>query len=673
MKSNLNTISNIHIIARILLVFSIFILLVNITSAGGLEPPLKVAWNSRLGIPSTDIGPQSINLIVSDIAYVHYGDLKAIDANDGKPLWSKDWSASVVYKDGVLYAARAFSPSLYALDARTGEEIWRKEYPELNEIIKNDFIVKYYLSILNDTIFIVTNGIFVPDVHGFDLSLDPKGHNVFYVMAVDTDGNLKWYQKRTGDPGLFEGDPQIISKNIVIPNVIYSPDFTDNKKQMIAFNSTTGETAWEINNISFEGNLFSYKDILFIEHFRENDGLKYLFSWDEVPGNDNVRFKEFLKQEFGISWIETANIEKIDNGREIRVTAEKNYLSLVLNNVNTDVFLQIDDGRSAFFTANRENGKLNIYGFDQFYILAVSVATGETIWKSKVGYSHGEIIAIIENKLFINSEKIKVLDAETGETLDEYSSIDDPNSFGAISGWPDILRYNPPVISENIAYIFSTYIYAIDLKTGGLLWKGGKGGSSPHIYKNRLYTIGSGKLYAYEHGIEETNEEAKFQFFAMLGVPLILINIFIKIKKYRGRLYQSFQFSSILIIIVFLLILASETLSNQYLNLMDERLFISTPPDWMLYLLFPAISVIAGTFAGMRFNNKFLISAASGLAPFILAVAVSFLYLYISDKIIFLFSMVPLFISIPIIILISLFYGVIGSIIGSVLKKINGV
>ncbi len=71
---------------------------------------------------------------------------------------------------------------------------------------------------------------------------------------------------------------------------------------------------------------------------KENE---YLFSWNEVLGNDRALIR-FLKKELDISWIETANIEKIDNEK-------------------TKVNLKIDDGRSAEFIAKSENGKLNIY------------------------------------------------------------------------------------------------------------------------------------------------------------------------------------------------------------------------------------------------------------------------------------------------------------------------
>ena len=176
-------------------VIFIMLILMNISSAAGLEPPLKVAWKYRLGLSSTDIGPQSIHLIVSDIAYVDYQGLKAINVNNGKLLWSKDWSANIAYKDGVLYAARAFSPSLYALDARTGEEIWKKEYPELEDLMKNNYPGGYYLGILNDTLIILA-GVYIPDPPSFDISFDPKGHYVFYSLAVDMDGNLNFVRLR---------------------------------------------------------------------------------------------------------------------------------------------------------------------------------------------------------------------------------------------------------------------------------------------------------------------------------------------------------------------------------------------------------------------------------------------------------------------------------------------
>ncbi len=87
----------------------------------------------------------------------------------------------------------------------------------------------------------------------------------------------------------------------------------------------------------------------------------YLFSWDEIPGNDNGKLIEFLKQKFEIDWVKTEEIEKIDNGNTIKVTTEINHLSLNLNKEKTEIIFKIDDDRTDKFMARMENGKLNIY------------------------------------------------------------------------------------------------------------------------------------------------------------------------------------------------------------------------------------------------------------------------------------------------------------------------
>jgi len=87
----------------------------------------------------------------------------------------------------------------------------------------------------------------------------------------------------------------------------------------------------------------------------------YLFCWDNIPGNDNGRLIDFLKQNYDIDWVETAKIEKIDDDKTIILSAEKNSLYLKLNDEKTNVSLKFDDVRTGEFTAKMENGKLNIY------------------------------------------------------------------------------------------------------------------------------------------------------------------------------------------------------------------------------------------------------------------------------------------------------------------------
>lgn len=85
-----------------------------------------------------------------------------------------------------------------------------------------------------------------------------------------------------------------------------------------------------------------------------------LFNWDGIPGNDNGKLIEILKEDLDIDWVENAKIEKIDDNT-IRVYTEENSLSLKLNNEKTKVNLEIDDDRCYQFSVLNEKEKLNVY------------------------------------------------------------------------------------------------------------------------------------------------------------------------------------------------------------------------------------------------------------------------------------------------------------------------
>jgi hypothetical protein len=86
----------------------------------------------------------------------------------------------------------------------------------------------------------------------------------------------------------------------------------------------------------------------------------FLFSWDNVPGKDNGKLVEFLERKYGVDWVRTAKIEKLDKN-EIRIATEKNFLSLKLNTQNTKVILTINKVVTDEFDVKKENDKLNIY------------------------------------------------------------------------------------------------------------------------------------------------------------------------------------------------------------------------------------------------------------------------------------------------------------------------
>lgn len=123
---------------------------------------------------------------------------------------------------------------------------------------------------------------------------------------------------------------------------------------------------------SADRSLWSYPPVIGFQPLILTDKVsmfeEYLFSWDNIPGLDNRKLIKFLKQKYRIDWVETAKIEKIDNGNTIKVSTEKNSLYLILNDKKTNVSLRIDDVRTDEFTAKMENGKLNIYFVDYYVI-----------------------------------------------------------------------------------------------------------------------------------------------------------------------------------------------------------------------------------------------------------------------------------------------------------------
>lgn len=122
----------------------------------------------------------------------------------------------------------------------------------------------------------------------------------------------------------------------------------------------------------------------------------YSFNWDEIPGNDNGRLIEFLTNYLGIDSVKTANIEKIDDGT-IKVSTEKYFLSLKLNNEKSKVNLTIDDGINYItyeFIAKAENGKLKIYSesYSNSNVKMIKTdANGNLQWSTKYGGSESDI------------------------------------------------------------------------------------------------------------------------------------------------------------------------------------------------------------------------------------------------------------------------------------------
>jgi len=87
----------------------------------------------------------------------------------------------------------------------------------------------------------------------------------------------------------------------------------------------------------------------------------FVFGWNDVPGKDSSLLTGYLKNRFGVNWVDNANIEKSNEDKTINITSGKNYISLNLDEYKTKLSLAIDDGRTAEFSGVMVDGKLKIY------------------------------------------------------------------------------------------------------------------------------------------------------------------------------------------------------------------------------------------------------------------------------------------------------------------------
>lgn len=84
----------------------------------------------------------------------------------------------------------------------------------------------------------------------------------------------------------------------------------------------------------------------------------FLFTWNEIPGNDNVRLIEYLKETIGENWVGEAKFE--NDGRTITIYNDKKTLSLRRNECET-VLVLIDGKKTDDLIVNKEKNNINIY------------------------------------------------------------------------------------------------------------------------------------------------------------------------------------------------------------------------------------------------------------------------------------------------------------------------
>jgi len=93
------------------------------------------------------------------------------------------------------------------------------------------------------------------------------------------------------------------------------------------------------------------------------DKQPYLFSWDDIPGNDSNRLIDSLEKLLKINWVRKAEIIKSDDNQIITVKKKRNSLELKLNKEKKKVVITkfTNCGKTYECLLKEEDGKLIVY------------------------------------------------------------------------------------------------------------------------------------------------------------------------------------------------------------------------------------------------------------------------------------------------------------------------
>jgi len=86
----------------------------------------------------------------------------------------------------------------------------------------------------------------------------------------------------------------------------------------------------------------------------------YLFSWENVPGNESKGLLNYLRNDLQISWVENAQITRDDVNKTISVFTNENSIEIMLD--NGSVLLKRDRGYERYdLWVSEKNGIHDVY------------------------------------------------------------------------------------------------------------------------------------------------------------------------------------------------------------------------------------------------------------------------------------------------------------------------
>jgi hypothetical protein len=88
---------------------------------------------------------------------------------------------------------------------------------------------------------------------------------------------------------------------------------------------------------------------------------EHTFSWDSVPGDDDEKVKEFLRDDYNFDWAKNAEIFKSDDGKTISIIKDEDSVEIKIEEEKKKATLKITDGGTLEVKVKKENGELKIY------------------------------------------------------------------------------------------------------------------------------------------------------------------------------------------------------------------------------------------------------------------------------------------------------------------------
>ena len=256
----------------------------------------------------------------------------------------------------------------------------------------------------------------------------------------------------------------------------------------------------------FEANYVTLKDYLSNEKDCNGKDIlekRYLFSWDNVPGNDSEILLRFLRDDLDIGWAENAEILKPDDGKTIRIFKDENAIEIMIDEGKEKATLKISDGRTYDLKVKKEYGKLNIYenelakyiGGKEVEILPLIIT--KNVFFLPVLATLSMILKSIKNKLKNTSDKVELKFLIPKEVTKYSKYIGEPfkESYGYF--FRDIKRNLDTIIDID----FSDTKSLLNLILMGLELEGVN--IKDYVFKQKAYDI---EEYIKEKGIKEDKE-----------------------------------------------------------------------------------------------------------------------------------------------------------------------